>query len=72
MRVVRRRDGAMLPAEITADHATSCQGAPVLLIAGEAYGPAELAGYVVAEATAAECAELRRGGYDLRQTTSRE
>ena len=65
MKVVRRRDGAVLEAVITADHPSSRRQAPVLLIAGEPYDPAELAGYVLADVTPAERAELRRGGYDL-------
>lgn len=66
MRVIRRRDGALLEAELTTDHPTSHRQAGVLLIGGEAFGPAELVGYVLAEASQAELAELRRSGYDLR------
>jgi hypothetical protein len=39
----------------------------ILLIEGEPFPPAETAGYFLKEATAAELAELRRGGYSLLQ-----
>jgi hypothetical protein len=63
VRVVRRRDGEVLPAELKYDDA-----ATVLYIDGEARGAAETGGYLLSEASAAERAELRRWGYELRPT----
>jgi hypothetical protein len=65
MQVIRRRDGALLDATLTTDHANSSDGIPVLVIAGETYGPAETHGYLLKEADAGELAELRRWGYSL-------
>jgi hypothetical protein len=38
---------------------------PILLIEGEPFPPEETAGYFLVEASAAELAELHRGGYTL-------
>ncbi len=61
MRLIRRRDRAVLRAEVVG------ASLPILLIEGEPFPPEETAGYYLAEATAAELAELRRGGYALLQ-----
>jgi len=63
MRVVRRRDGEILEAELKYAHTIT-----VLFIDGEPRGAAETDGYLLAEASAAERAELRRWGYELPQS----
>jgi hypothetical protein len=63
MRLIRRRDHAVMKAEVAGGEASL----PILLIEGEPFPPAETAGYFLKEATAAELAELRRGGYSLLQ-----
>lgn len=65
MRVVRRRDGALLEAALTTDHPASSQAVPVLVIGGEAFGCAETSGYLLENADLGDLAELRRWGYDL-------
>jgi hypothetical protein len=44
-------------------------GVPVLLIEGEIYGPDEVLGYVLTDASEGEEAERRRGGYSLPRTS---
>jgi hypothetical protein len=61
MRLIRRRDHAVLRAEVIGGEASL----PILLIEGEPFPPAEAAGYFLAKASAAELAQLRRGGYAL-------
>jgi hypothetical protein len=61
MRLIRRRDHAVCKAEVAGGETSL----PILLIEGQPFPPAEAAGYFLAEATAAELAELRRGGYVL-------
>ncbi len=61
MKLIRRRDHAVMRAEVIGGEASL----PVLLVEGEPFPPAEAAGYFLAEASAAELAELRRGGYSL-------
>jgi hypothetical protein len=65
MQVQRRRDGAILKALLSIEAPGLALGLPVLLIEGEIYGPDEVLGYALAEASAGEEAELRRGGYDM-------
>ncbi len=62
MILMRRRDGARIPAEITT---SSSGGLAVLLINGEPFPPEETAGYVIVEASPADLAELSRAGYRL-------
>jgi hypothetical protein len=61
MRLNRRRDHAVMRAEVAGGEASL----PILLIEGEPFPPAEAGGYFLAEASPAELAELRRGGYSL-------
>jgi hypothetical protein len=63
MRLIRRRDHAVLRAEVIGGEATL----PILLIEGEPFPPAEAAGYFLAKATAAELAQLRRGGRAMKE-----
>jgi hypothetical protein len=69
MTVIRRRDHAILEAEIIrpGDEASL----PVLFIDGEPFPPDETAGYYLHEATEAELAELQRGGYSLLRAVGR-
>jgi hypothetical protein len=67
MHVVRRRDGAALLANVSAQHPG---GPPVLTIGGEVFGPTELDGYILADASLAERMELIRGGYKLTAVSS--
>jgi hypothetical protein len=61
MRLIRRRDHAVMRAEVIGGE----NSLPILLVEGEPFPPAEAAGYFLVEATVAELAELRRGGYGL-------
>jgi hypothetical protein len=61
MRLIRRRDHAVMGAEVIGGEASL----PILLVEGEPFPPAEATGYFLAEASAAELRELRRGGYSL-------
>ena len=55
----------MLHATITADHAASSYGLPVLVMDGEALGTIEAAGFELVEATDDERLALARSGYRL-------
>jgi hypothetical protein len=63
MKVIRRRDYSVRYAEVVRPGGDT--SFPILLIEGEPFPPSETAGYFLAEASAAEVAELRRGGYTL-------
>ena len=63
MKLVRRRDHTIRSAEVVRPGGDT--SLPILLIEGEPFPPNETAGYFLAEASAAELAELRRGGYAL-------
>jgi hypothetical protein len=65
VRVQRRRDGAVLKALVSVEPTGLVPGVPVLLIEGEMYGPDEVVGYLLVDASDGEEAELRRGGYTL-------
>jgi hypothetical protein len=61
MRLIRRRDHAVMRAEVVGGEASL----PILLMEGQPFPPAEAGGYFLAEASATELVELRRGGYAL-------
>ena len=63
MTVVRRRDHALLEAEIVRPGDET--SLPILFINGEPFPPGETAGYYLLEASEVELVELRRGGYTL-------
>ncbi len=63
MRLIRRRDHSVRCAEVVRPGGET--SLPILLIEGQPFPPNETAGYFLAEASAAELAELRRGGYAL-------
>ncbi len=63
MTVIRRRDHAMLEAEIIRPGDDT--SLPILFINGAPFPPGETAGYYLFEASEVELAELRRGGYTL-------
>ena len=63
MRPIRRRDHAVCSAEIVRIGGEVSM--PILLIEGTPFPAAETVGYFLADASAAELAELRRGGYAL-------
>ena len=55
----------VVDAEITTAHAMSSHGIPVLVVDGQAYGPAEVGHMRLVEATQEEREALLRGGYRL-------
>ena len=55
----------VVDAEITTAHAMSSHGIPVLVVDGQAYGPAEVGHMRLVEATQDEREALLRGGYRL-------
>jgi hypothetical protein len=61
MKLIRRRDHVVCRAQVVGGEASL----PILLIEGEPFPPAEAASYFLTEVSAAELAELRRGGYSL-------
>ncbi len=63
MRLIRRRDRTVRSAEVLRPGGET--SLPILLIEGEPFPPEETAGYFLMEASAAELAELHRGGYTL-------
>lgn len=63
MKVIRRRDHSLRHVEVLRPGGET--SLPVLIIEGEPFPPNETAGYFLAEASPAEMAELRRGGYTL-------
>ena len=63
MRLIRRRDRSVRSAEVLRPGGEA--SLPILLIEGEPFPPEETAGYFLMEASAAELAELHRGGYAL-------
>ncbi len=69
MTVIRRRDHAVLEAEILRPgDGTSL---PILFINGAPFPPGETLGYYLGDATEAELAELQRGGYTLLRAAGR-
>jgi hypothetical protein len=69
MIIVRRRDHAVLEAEIV--RLGDDTSLPILLINAEPFPPGETAGYYLREASEVELAELRRGGYTLLRNIGR-
>lgn len=69
MRLIRRRDHAVCSAEIVRIGGEVSM--PILLIEGTPFPAAETVGYFLADASAAELAELRRGGYALLRAVHR-
>ncbi len=69
MLLIRRRDHAILEAEILRPGGEA--SLPILFIDGEPFPPDETAGYYLHEASAAELAELQRGGYALLRSVGR-
>jgi hypothetical protein len=67
MKLVRRRDHTIRSAEVVRPGGDG--SLPILLIEGEPFPPNETAGYFLSEASSAELAELRRGGYALLHAT---
>jgi hypothetical protein len=65
MTLIRRRDHSVRQAEVVRQAGEA--SLPMLLIEGEPFPPTDTAGYFLDEATEAELAELRRGGYRLLQ-----
>ena len=63
MRLIRRRDRIVRCGEVVRPGGET--SLPILLIEGEPFPPEETAGYLLADASAAELAELHRGGYAL-------
>jgi hypothetical protein len=63
MKLIRRRDYSVRNAQVL--RAGGETSLPILLIEGEPFPPNETSGYFLAEASAVEMAELRRGGYTL-------
>jgi hypothetical protein len=63
MKLIRRRDYSVRHAELVRSGGET--SLPILLIEGEPFPPNETTGYFLAEASAVEIAELRRGGYTL-------
>jgi hypothetical protein len=69
MKLIRRRDHSVRHAEVLRPGGET--SLPILLIEGEPFPPNETAGYFLAEASAAEIVELRRGGYTLLHAVGR-
>jgi hypothetical protein len=63
MTLIRRRDHAILEAEIV--RPGDDVSLPILFVGGEPFPPGETVGYYLHEASDAELAELQRGGYTL-------
>ncbi len=63
MTVIRRRDHAVLEAEIARPGGDTSM--PILLIDGTPFPPGETIGYYLLDASPVELAELERGGYTL-------
>jgi hypothetical protein len=68
---LRTLDGEVVRGKLTAEYPVSTDGAPVLVVNGEPYGP-EDAEFYLESATRAELKQLAEGGYDLPQWSDHE
>jgi hypothetical protein len=69
MTLIRRRDHALLEAEILRPGDDT--SVPILFINGAPFPPGETIGYYLFDASEVELAELKRGGYTLLREISR-